>query len=298
MNENTQQNGAEAAATPAPAAVQVAKKDYGSIVVELVKKRMDEGMTLPENYNAINAIKCTMIALSDLCDRNGRHFTEVCTPASIQTALFDMVTKGLDVSKGQGYMCIRGNKLCFDDEYFGKTCQVRRIYPNWQPSTHVVYEGDKFEYGIDPETGYMKLIKHEQKLANRDPNKWVGGYVYLPTADGNRDLYVMSRYEVEAAWSQSSNKGLTVHKKFLEKMVGKTLINSGLTLILNSSDSIAPTGVPGDAPEAVAGDGEAVEVIDVTATPVLESEPAEVIAPDGGSDGAGGAESEGKLFEV
>lgn len=246
-------------------ATAVAKKDYGSMVVALVNERMKEGLTLPKDYNAVNAIKCSMIALTDLCDRNGRHFTEVCTPASIQTALFKMVTKGLDVSKQQGYMVIRGNQLCFDDEYFGKICQIRRIYPDWQPVPHVVYKGDVFEYGIDPETGYTKLVKHEQKLENRNPNEWVGGYIYLPTADGKRDLYVMSRYEVEAAWSQSRNTGLNVHKKFLEKMVGKTLINTGATRILNPTDSASAPIIaePQQENENTIEDAD-VEVIDVT----------------------------------
>lgn len=288
-NEKTQ-----TAAAATETQVAVAKKDYGSIVVDLVKARMNEGMTLPKDYNAVNAIKCSMIALSDLRDKNGRHFTEVCTPASIQTALFKMVTKGLDVSKSQGYMVIRGNQLCFDDEYFGKICQIRRLYPDWQPVTHVVYKGDKFEYGIDPETGYTKLVKHEQKLENRNPNDWVGGYIYFPTADGKRDLYVMSRYEIEAAWSQSRNGGLAVHKKFLEKMVGKTLINTGATRILNPTDSSAVAGdVPDDGADAPVEDAEAVEVIDVTAAdkPDMEEPVAEVVVPQ--EEG-----QEGKLFEV
>lgn len=289
-----------AAKEPQTAAVQaVAKQDYGSIVVALVKERLAEGLTLPKDYNAINAIKCSMIALSDLKDRTGRHFTEVCTASSIKTALFKMVTLGLDVSKSQGYMSIRGNKLCFDPEYFGSICQVRRIYPDWQPSTHVVYKNDTFEYGIDPETGYTKLIKHEQKLENRDPNNWVGGYIYLPTADGKRNLYVMSRYEIEAAWSQSPNKDQVVHKKFLEKMVGKTLINTGCKLILNPTDSSAPM-VGGDAPDVPAPaveDAEAVEVIDVSQEAVAE----ETVAETAGESGAERGEeqgADGNLFEL
>lgn len=299
-NEKTQ------TATAAPEAqVALAKRDYGTAVVELVKKRMAEGLTLPEGYNAINAIKCTMITLADLHDKNGRHFTEVCTPASIQTALFKMVTKGLDVSKGQGYMSVRGNKLCFDDEYFGKTCQVQRIYRDWQPSTHVVYKGDKFEYGIDPETGYTKLIKHEQKIENRDPNNWIAGYFYRPTVDGKRDLYVMSRYEIEAAWSQSPNKGLAVHKKFLEKMVGKTLINTGLTIILNPTDSFSPVGstdAPDDGADAPVEDAEGVEVIDVTDAEKVEELPVEGEPTEGAQNGVPEVvvpkEGDGKLFEV
>lgn len=289
--------GANPEANQTAAVATVNNNDYGKIVLDLVKERQAEGMTLPKDYNFINAVKCSMIALSDLRDKNGRHFAEVCTPTSIKCALFKMVTKGLDVSKGQGYMTVRGNKLCFDDEYFGKICQIRRIYPNWQPVPHVVYEGDTFEYGIDAETGYTKLIKHEQKLENRNVNKWVGGYIYFPTADGKRDLYVMSKYEIEAAWSQSPNQNLTVHKKFLEKMVGKTLINTGSTRILNPTDSTAPGA--GDTPEPqepVVEDAEAVEVIDVSESAEKAAEVAESV--DAGAVPESEQGADGKLFEL
>ena len=37
------------------------------------------------------------------------------------------------------------------------------------------------------------------------------------------------------AWSKSSSKDQTTHKNFSEKMVAKTLINSGCTMIINST---------------------------------------------------------------
>ena len=54
--------------------------------------------------------------------------------------------------------------------------------------------------------------------------------MYLP----NGSLYVMTKKQILTAWSQSSNKDLTVHKKFDEKMISKTVINTGCNLFINT----------------------------------------------------------------
>jgi recombinational DNA repair protein RecT len=107
---------------------------------------------------------------------------------------------------------------------------VKRIYPDWNPVPVVIREGDVFEYSIDPATGKKFVVKHEQKLENMD-NGFVGGYMYLP--DG--ELYIMTKKQILTAWSKSSNREQTTHKQFDEKMVQKTLVNSGCNMIINST---------------------------------------------------------------
>ena len=143
-------------------------------------------MTFEKDYNYINAIKASMLALQETVDKNKRPALEVCTPVSIQTALFEMVTKSLDVSKKQAYF-VRGDKLCLHVSYFGHILQVKRLFPNWSPVAHVIREGDEFVYTIDPQTAKMKLVKHEQKLENID-NDFKGAYMYLPCTDGEPEL--------------------------------------------------------------------------------------------------------------
>lgn len=210
------------------------KKDVGQLVIDRVNKLSEIGMTFEKDYNYINAIKASMLALQETVDKNKRPALEVCTPVSIQTALFEMVTKSLDVSKKQAYFLVRGDKLCLHVSYFGHILQVKRLFPNWSPVAHVIREGDEFVYTIDPQTAKMKLVKHEQKLENID-NDFIGAYMYLPCTDGEPELYVMTRKQIYKAWSKSPTTSLQTHKDFDEKMALKTIINSGCTKVINAT---------------------------------------------------------------
>ena len=211
--------------------------DFGSQVIQRVDDLCKVGFTLPKDYNHVNAIKASVLVLSELKDRNGRPFNEVCTPQSIQKALFSMATKGLDVSRNQAYYIVRGNQLCLHESYFGKVARVKRVYPNFDPMPRVVYQGDVFEYTTDVKTGRMQLVKHEQKLENLDKD-FVGAYMYLPCPDGGQKLYIMTKKAILQAWMKSSNKSMTVQHEFREKMIGKTIINSGCTMIINATPEL------------------------------------------------------------
>jgi recombinational DNA repair protein RecT len=107
---------------------------------------------------------------------------------------------------------------------------VKRIYPHWNPFPVVLREGDEFDLGVGTKTGAKFIAKHDTKLENTD-NGFVGGYMYLPTGA----LFTMTKKQIMTAWSKSSNREQTTHKTFDEKMVGKTLVNSGCTMIINST---------------------------------------------------------------
>lgn len=217
--------------------VAVKSNDFGSQVIQRVDDLCKVGFTLPKDYNHVNAIKASVLVLSELKDRNGRPFNEVCTPQSIQKALFSMATKGLDVSRNQAYYIVRGNQLCLHESYFGKVARVKRVYPDFDPTPRVVYQGDVFEYTTDVKTGRMQLVKHEQKIENLDKD-FVGAYMYLPCPDGGQKLYIMTKKQIVTAWMKSSNKSMTVQHEFREKMIGKTIINSGCTMIINATPEL------------------------------------------------------------
>lgn len=214
------------------------KINVGDQVIARVENLTKVGFTCPRDYNFINAIKASMLVLQELKDKNGKPALEVCTSASIATALFDMAVKGLDASKKTCYFIARGDKLCLHESYFGKALQVRRIYPNFEPHPVIVHEGDEFEYAIDPETGYRKLVKHIQKIENLDKD-FIGGYIYIPTPDGKQDLYIMSKKMIMAAWSKSSSREQLTHKTFPEKMAAKTLVSSACNMIINATPDLA-----------------------------------------------------------
>lgn len=243
-------------------------KSVGDIVLSRVNEMSEAGFTLPADYNPTNAIKASMLVLQEIKDKNGKPALEVCTQASIQAALFKMLTFGEDVSKVQGYFIVYGSQLQYQESYFGKVLRVRRIFPEWTPVPMLIHEGDSFEYAIDPETGRKKVVKHEQTLENID-KAIIGGYLYIPCADGGQDLYIMTAKEIAAAHSKSRGGG-AVHKQFSTKMYSKTLVSSGCNYILNSTPSqsnIADNSDDPNAPEPVPEYADAEEIVEVHELP-------------------------------
>jgi recombination protein RecT len=210
------------------------RHDVGSQVIARIDELCKGGFTMPADYNYVNAIKASMLVLQDLKDKNSQPALQVCTPASVQQALFKMAIKGLDVSRNHAYFVVRGNQLTLPESYFGKALQVKRVFPNFDPTVRIIYQDDVFLYEIDPITGRRKVVKHEQKIENIDKD-FVGAYMYLPCADGGTDLYMMTKRQIVAAWAKSSNKSQTVHNEFRDKMIQKTMINTGCNLIINST---------------------------------------------------------------
>ena len=73
---------------------QLAKKeDYGALVINHIGSLVDTGLTMPKDYNYVNAVKATMLVLNDMTDKAGNKVLQQCTKGSIMTSLFKMVTK-------------------------------------------------------------------------------------------------------------------------------------------------------------------------------------------------------------
>ena len=242
--------------------------NVGQLVLSRVEEMCQVGFTMPKDYNYVNAVKATMLKLQEIKDKNGKPALEVCTPASIQSALFTMVVKGLDVSKNQAYLVCYGEQLQLQESYFGKVLQVKRIFPEWEPRPNIVHEGDTFKYAVNPETGRRELVEHTQSLENLD-KPILGGYIYLPCADGGKDLYCMTYKQIVSAWQKSRSGGATA-KAFPEKMAMKTLVNSGCTMVINSTPSqsnIADNSDDPNAPESTQEYADAEEVVEVHELP-------------------------------
>lgn len=206
------------------------KKNVGDQVIARVNSLCEAGFIMPRDFNYVNAVKMSMLKLQELKDKNGKTALEVCTPASISTALFQMCCKGLNAAFSQAYFIVRGQQLCLHESYFGRVLMVKRIYPEWTPMPVVIREGDDFVLGVDAATGKKFVVKHEISLENMDKG-FIGGYMYLPTGE----LFVMTKKQILTAWSKSSSREQAVHKAFDEKMVQKTLVNSGCNMVINST---------------------------------------------------------------
>lgn len=235
MEEN--RNDALSAESASVATTAITKANAGDRAIAKIGALVEGGFTLPVGYNYVNAIKQSIMTLTEMRDKaSGKSVLDVCTPTSIYSALLDMAQKGLDASKGQGFFNKRGDKLVFQKEYHGMTTLIQRLFPDYTPNPRVVYQGDVFEYETDAKTGRRVLVKHEQKVENLD-NDFVAAYLYIPCRDGGKDLYIMTKKMILSAWSKSSSKEFSTHKQFPEKMVCKTIINSALAPLIASSDS-------------------------------------------------------------
>ena len=234
------------------AEVKQTAKNVGDLVLSRIDSMSKVGLSLPDGYNVTNAVKATLLNLQDVKDRNGKPALEVCTPASIQSALLEMALRGLSVADKSCYFIVRGDKLCMTPSYFGRVKEARRIYPSWNPRATVIREGDEFLFEIDPSTGEKRLVKHVQKFENLD-KPFVGVYLYAPTLDGSHnELHIMTKAQVLRSWAKSANKSLSVHKEFEERMVQKTIINSVCNMLVNShpeNSSFADNSDDPNAPE-------------------------------------------------
>lgn len=197
----------------------------------------DGSMILPKNYSVENHMKSAWLALQEVEDKEHHKALQICTKESIANSLLDMVLQGLSVSKKQGYFIVYGNKLIFQRSYFGTIALAKRAGGIVsEPVANVIYEGDDFQYEIDPKTAKVSIIKHSQKLENIDNSKIKGAYALVTLADGTTQVIVMSMQQIRAAWGQGTTKGNSpAHKNFAEEMAKKTVIGRACKAIINSS---------------------------------------------------------------
>lgn len=197
----------------------------------------DQKIVMPQNYSAENAINSAWLLLQDTKDKNSNLALEVCTKNSIIESLYNMVLQGLSPAKKQCYFIVRGKQLCMDKSYFGAQVAAKRLNGVKDVVANVIYQDDVFEYGIDPETGYKKIYKHEQSLENIDTTKIKGVYAYIIKEDGQNDLEVMSMAQVKASWNMGAMKGGSgAHKNFSDQMALKTVINRLCKRYVNTAD--------------------------------------------------------------
>lgn len=198
----------------------------------------DGSMILPKNYSVENHMKSAWLALQEVEDKEHHKALQICTKESIANSLLDMVLQGLSVSKKQGYFIVYGNKLIFQRSYFGTIALAKRAGGMVsEPVANVIYDGDDFQYEIDPKTAKVSIVKHSQKLENIDNAKIKGAYALVTLADGTTQVTIMSMQQIRAAWGQGATKGDSpAHKNFAEEMAKKTVIGRACKAIINSSD--------------------------------------------------------------
>lgn len=204
------------------------QKDITDQVSGKIKILENDGLKLPQNYNPSNALKSAFFAMTNSSSGN---LLEKCTPDSIANSLLDMVTQGLSPAKTQCYFIPYGNQLKLNRSYFGTQAVLKRLNNVKDVWANVIYDGDEFTLGIVK--GREILLEHNTKFENRD-NDIKGVYAIIEKTGGEQVLTVMTRKEVEAAWSQGKTKN--VQNKFPQEMAKRTVINRAAKPFINTSD--------------------------------------------------------------
>jgi len=205
---------------------------------------MSGELALPKNYSIENAMKFAWLALQDVKDKENRPALEVCTKDSIVNSLLSMVVQGLNVGKNQGYFIAYGVKLAFQRSYFGTMAITKMVEPRIDDFAFmVVYQGDKFKYGIHQ--GKKMVTDHEQELDNVQKDKIRAAYCMALDHEGKVfRTEIMTLAEIHQSWKQSKqnpfdDKGHlrpgTTHYKFTADMCLRTVINKCCKPIINTS---------------------------------------------------------------
>ena len=231
------------------ASIATMKKQLCDGVMQKVALMKEAGdLVIPQNYAVGNQLNLAWLRIMEMTTRDGRPVLEVATPASVANALLDMSLQGLSVQKKQCDFILYGNKLQCSREYHGNIALAKRLGGVDQVSANCIYEGDDFEYEINPETGRKHIVKHKQDFINVDPNKTKGVYAILKLRDGSTYVELMSMQQVRQAWMQGATKGQSpAHKNFPDQMAMKTVISRACKLFISTSDD---AGMFGDDTEA------------------------------------------------
>lgn len=211
----------------------VSENTMDSILAKVVKME-DNGLKLPPNYSAENAIRSAWLILQETQTMSKKPVLEACTKNSIANALLKMVLLGLNPVKRQGSFIAYGDKLEFQREYQGTIALAKRFGLK-DVVANVIYAGDKFDFeiGIDG----RKTITHHKQTLDSLSGEIKGAYAVTTMTDGSVDVEIMTIDDIHKSWNQGATKGGSkAHKNFPGEMCKKTVIGRALKTIINSSD--------------------------------------------------------------
>lgn len=283
---------AEAPAVKQESSLALMKRTVVDVVAAKVEGFVRNGeLDLPASYSVGNALKAAWLILQETKDKSDKLALDVCTKDSIANAMLDMVVQGLNPIKNQVYFIVYGKTLTAQRSYFGSMAVAKMVHPLIDEFSYaVVYEGDKFKYGIA--NGKKSVLLHEQALGDVDKKKIIGAYVIALDREGDPlRSEIMTIEEIKQAWKQSKMnpinekgdiKADSTHGKFTADMAMKTVINKLCKAIVNASSDKAllleRMSRAEDLSDRAAAEADieeqanAGDVIDITATESTQSE--------------------------
>lgn len=229
----------------------------------------------PANYSPENALKAAMFILADA--KTGKEsgykpVLEVCTKGSVYYALQKMLTNGLNPSKNQCYFIPYGTKLDIFISYFGYVGIAKSAAGVKDVAAQIIYKGDIFEYTL--EKGKIKILKHEQKLENINPDNIIGAYSFVADAKDNEYVELMNIAQIKKSWSKSTyGINQKTHGDFAEEMAKRTVIRKSLKMFVNSSNDENLFIEDEEAPEEIVR----TEIKERATGEIIDIQPAELI---------------------
>lgn len=209
------------------------RSQEGLVTVAQTYLKKNGDVILPPNYDVNDAVKALYLATLQTKDKQGRPALEVCTRESIEQAVQNYVSKGLNVAKKQCYPIVYGNTLTLSESYFGKQKQAHS-YAGVTINSNVIYEGEKINIVVRPNG--TKVIEHTPDFSKFNTDKIVGAYAIAVNDNGDIvDSDIMTIAEIKKSWAKSQSGG-TVHKEFPVEMARKTVIGRLAKRFINTSD--------------------------------------------------------------
>ncbi len=209
------------------------RSQEGLVAIAQTYLKKNGDVILPPNYDVNDAVKALYLATLQTKDKQGRPALEVCTRESIEQAVQNYVSKGLNVAKKQCYPIVYGNTLTLSESYFGKQKQAHS-YAGVTINSNVIYEGEKVNIIVRPNG--TKIIEHTPDFSKFNTDKIVGAYAIAVNDNGDVvDSDIMTIAEIKKSWAKSQSGG-TVHKEFPVEMARKTIIGRIAKRFINTSD--------------------------------------------------------------
>lgn len=211
-------------------------------ITDIVQARIHDMMGkaqlfMPADYSPENALKAAWIELQTTKDKDDNLALTVCDKESVANCLLDMVVQGLSPAKKQCYFIPFGKKLTLMRSYFGTVAVARRFSDVKDVIANCIFEGDTFEFEIDPMTGLKKIVKHQTSFENIDTAKIKGAYAVVLRESAEPYVEIMNMDQIKKAWGQGAAKGNSpAHKNFAEEMSKKTVINRACKMFINSAN--------------------------------------------------------------
>lgn len=283
---------------PAPSQLAVLKSETLDVVQDRIKHFQNTGEILfPANYSPENALKSAWLTLQETVDKSNCPALTVCTKESIANSLLSLVIQGLNTDKKQAYFIVYGNKLQLQRSYFGSVVVAKQVNEKIDDIIgDVIYKGDIFK--VKKIRGKTVLEQHEQDLMNMDKSNIIGGYANILYKDGTDEVVVMTIAQIHQAWKQSKMgvfneigevKSTSLHGKFTEEMVKKTVINRATKHIINTSDDhnivvqtykqTEDANIEAEARATIAEHAN-TQIVDIVVEYTVDRETGEVLAPE------------------